>query len=115
MDDVEELVLLNNQFIEAFRRGSWPTLEPILSENFRYLNGKTGEEWSIYEYAVDLASHPVPALAIDQVVVHVDGGTAIVSARSSSVAGRYSRYLDTYERRNGAWECVHACVWPLGA
>jgi ketosteroid isomerase-like protein len=60
-----------------------------------------------------LRSHAAPALAIDQVVVHVDGDTAVVSARSSRQPGTYSRYLDTYERRGDEWLCVHACVWPL--
>jgi ketosteroid isomerase-like protein len=54
---------------------------------------------------------PAPTLTIDQVVVHVCGDTAIVSARSNVQPGRYSRYLDTYERRDGRWVCVHACVW----
>src|SRR6266498_528932 len=27
--------------------------------------------------------------------------------------GKYSRYVDTYERRGDRWFCVHACVWPL--
>ena len=56
---------------------------------------------------------PLGGLSIDQVVVHVDGNTAVVSARSSRKAGSYSRYVDGYERRNGGWVCIHACVWPL--
>jgi hypothetical protein len=115
MDDTAELVILNNQFIEAFRRGSWATLEPILSDGFGYLDGSTGKIWSRRRYSVDLVANPVPMLTIDQVVVHVDGDAAIVSARSSTAAGRFSRYLDSYERRHGVWECVHACVWPLSS
>jgi hypothetical protein len=49
----------------------------------------------------------------DQVVIHVDGDTAIVSARSRPCAGHYNRYLDSYRRRGDGWVCVHACVWPL--
>jgi hypothetical protein len=45
--------------------------------------------------------------------VHIDGDTAVVSARSFSRPGRFNRYVDTYERRDGRWLCVHACVWPL--
>jgi hypothetical protein len=48
-------------------------------------------------------------------VVHVDGDVAVVSARSSARPGRYSRYVDTYERRPEGWRCVHACVWPLAS
>jgi len=113
VDDVQALTDLNLQFIEAFRQGSWELLEPILSPSFSYLDGATGEVWAHDRYVEDLRSSPSPSLAIDQVAVHVDGDTAIVSARTSAQPGRYSRYVDTYERRGDGWLCVHACVWPL--
>ena len=34
MDDKQSLSRLNEQFIEAFRQGSWDLLEPILSPSF---------------------------------------------------------------------------------
>jgi hypothetical protein len=113
MDDKQVLSRLNDQFIEAFRQGSWEMLEPILSLSFSYLDGATGETWSHERYVENLRSHPAPALTIDQVAVHVDGNTAVVSARTSRQPGTFSRYIDTYERRDGGWLCVHACVWPL--
>jgi hypothetical protein len=113
MDDVSTLTELNARFIEAFRRGSWGLLEPILSPSFSYLDGASGEVWPHSRYVENLEAHPSPALEIDQLAVHVDGDTAVVSARSSRQPGRYSRYVDTYERRDGTWVCIHACVWPL--
>lgn len=113
MDDTAVLTELNERFIESFRQGSWQMLKPILSPSFSYLNGATGETLAIEPYAESLEGNPVPALTIDQVVVHVDGDSAVVSARTSREAGRYSRYVDTYERRDGSWVCTHACVWPL--
>jgi hypothetical protein len=115
MDDTTVLTELNTQFIDAFRKGSWELLAPILSPGFRYLDGATGDEWPHARYVENLRSNPAPALALDQVVVHLDGNTAVVSARTSRQPGRYSRYVDTYERRDGGWVCVHACVWPLPA
>ena len=100
-DDEAVLRVLNEQFIEAFRRGSWELLEPILSSSFGYLDGATGEVRSHERYVENLESNPAPALAIDQVVVHVDGDTAVVSARTSRLPGRYGRYVDTYARRAG--------------
>jgi hypothetical protein len=50
VDDTEALTKLNLQFIEAFRRGSWELLEPILSPSFSYLDGATGEVWSHERY-----------------------------------------------------------------
>jgi hypothetical protein len=113
MEDIDALTTLNVRFIEAFRDGSWQKLQPILSPSFRYLDGTTGEAWSHDRYVDNLDGHPSPSLAFDQLVIHVDGGTAVVSARTSRRAGRYSRYVDTYERRGDRWVCVHACLWPL--
>jgi Domain of unknown function (DUF4440) len=113
MDDTPELERLNEQFIEAFRQGSWELLEPILASSFSYLDGATGEVWEHSRYVDNLQNHPAPALALDQVVTHVDGDTAVVSGRTSRQPGSYKRYLDTYERRPDGWRCVHACVWPL--
>jgi ketosteroid isomerase-like protein len=113
VDDIEALTRLNEQFIEAFRRGSWDLLAPVLSPSFSYLDGRSGEVWAHERYVENLESNPSPGLAIDQVVVHVDGNAAIVSARTSRQRGRYARYVDTYERSDDGWRCIHACVWPL--
>jgi Domain of unknown function (DUF4440) len=112
VDDKQALLELNEQFIDAFRNGSWEQLRPVLSPSFSYLDGATGEVWEMERYIENLRANPSPELAIDQVVVHVDGDTAIVSARTSRPERR-GRYVDTYARREFGWECVHACVWPL--
>jgi hypothetical protein len=113
IDDVEVLADLNLRFIAAFRHGSWKLLEPILSPHFSYLDGATGEVWDQRRYMEDLDGNPLPTIEIDQVVIHVDGAVGIVSARSFTRPGASNRYVDTYERREGGWACVHACVWPL--
>jgi hypothetical protein len=106
---------LNEQFIEAFRKGSWELLEPILAPSFSYLDGATGEVWEHARYVDSLRDNPAPELRLDQVVIDVDGGTEVVSGRTSRQARVYKRYLDTYERRPDGWRCIHACVWPLAA
>jgi hypothetical protein len=115
MDDVAALIARNDEFIEACRNGSWAQLRPVLAGEFRYLDGRTGEPWDEPRYIADLEQHAAPSLAIDGVVMHVAGNTAVVSARttSSTRPGKANRYVDTYERRDGEWLCVHACVWPL--
>jgi Domain of unknown function (DUF4440) len=113
MDDAGDLAALNEQFIEAFRQGSWELLAPILAPSFAYLDGATGEVWEHTRYVESLRGHPAPALALDQVVIHIDGDTAVVSGRTSRQPGTHRRYLDTYERLPEGWRCVHACVWPL--
>lgn len=112
--DMAALTDLNERFIDAFRKGQWALLKPILTPGFTYLDGATGELWPLERYIADLEGAPLPTIEIDQVRVHVDGDTAIVSARSITRPGQFNRYVDTYERRAGVWLCVHACVWPLG-
>jgi hypothetical protein len=92
--------------------GSWEQLQPILSPSFSYLDGATGEVWTLERYIESLRANPSPSLTIDQVIVHVDGNTAVVSGRTSR-PGRSGRYVVTYERRSSGWECVHASVWPV--
>jgi len=112
--DVGELAACNEEFIEACRVGSWEQLRALLGHDFRYLDGRTGELWEEERYVEDLRHNPAPSLAIDEVVIHVAGNTGTVSARSRVVGRAHrNRYLDTYERRDGRWVCVHACVWPL--
>lgn len=113
MDDTALLRTLNDQFIEAWRQGSWELLEPILTPQFAYLNGATGEPMDLPRYIEFLKTGAQPGLQIDQVVIHVVGDHAVVSARSTPEPGRHNRYLDTYVRREGSWRCIHATVWPL--
>src|ERR1039457_4618807 len=114
MDDVSQLLELNEQFIDACRKGSWDMLRPILSPSFGYIDGTTGEVWERQQYIDDIEGQPAPGLGIDQVAVHVDGDTAGVSARGlGRPAGRSPGSGDTYEGRAGGWRCVHAGVWPL--
>jgi len=117
VDDIAALTARNEHFIDACREGSWERLRVILDSEFRYLDGRTGETWDEDRYVADLRDNPAPSLVIDEVVIHVAGDTATVSARTRSAArpGRPNRYLDTYRRRDGHWLCVHACVWPLPA
>ena len=111
-DDVETLTDLNERFIAACRQGSWEELRNVLSDGFKYVDGTTGEAWDEARYISDLRANPVPALSIDQVVVHVAGDTAGVSARTSNGTGKHNRYLDVYAREAHGWKCVQACVWP---
>jgi hypothetical protein len=113
VDDVEILTELNQQFVEACRVGSCEGLESLFSPSFVYLDGATGEVWDVERFIKDLCENPAPTVRIDQLVIHVDGNTAAVSARSLRLPSSSNRYLDTYERRGEEWRCVHSCVWPL--
>jgi hypothetical protein len=93
--------------------GSWEDLSHVLSDRFAYVDGSTGERWDMSRHIADLREHPSPGLTVDQVVVHVAGDTAGVSARSTAGTGSFNRYLDVYAREGGTWTCVQACVWPL--
>jgi hypothetical protein len=58
MEDIVELEGMNEQFIEAFRQGSWELLEPILAPSFSYLDGATGEVWSTPATSTTYAAIP---------------------------------------------------------
>ncbi len=117
MNDVEALSARNRQFIDACRAGSWDLLREILADEFCYLDGRTGEVWEEARYVADLGANPAPTLTVDELAIHVAGDTATVSARTTNAdtPDRHNRYLDTYQRRDGDWVCVHACVWPLSS
>ncbi len=85
-------------------------LRPILSPSFAFLDGATGEIWSRDRYVETLEMNPLPSLAIDQLSIHIDGNAAVVSARSSGRPGRYSRYVDTYERHESETVDLDACL-----
>jgi hypothetical protein len=114
VDDVAELTELNKTFIEAFEKGSWETLQPVLSPGFSYIDGNTGEVWGMDQYIADVRIG-LPTLEYDQVAIHVDGDAAVVSARTWIKPGRYNRYVDSYIKRDGRWMCYHACVWLLAS
>jgi hypothetical protein len=113
VSEIDDLAGINYRFIEAFRRGSWELLEPILAPEFSYLDGATGETWSMDRYVGTLDGRPRPTIDFDQLRIHVVGDLAVVSARTFTGPGLFNRYIDTYQRRRGRWRCVHACVWPL--
>ena len=115
VDDIVRLRLLNDRFIEACRKGSWAMLQPVLSPEFRYLDGVTGEVWDMADYIAYLEANPAPSLTIDQVTISVASSTAVVSARTNHESGPSNRYVDTYQRDGDEWLCVHACVWPLAS
>jgi hypothetical protein len=87
VDDIAALTARNEHFIEACRRGSWEQLRQILGRDFRYLDGRTGQVWDPNRYAADLLHNPAPSLAIGEVVIHVAGNTATVSAAPAATPG----------------------------
>jgi hypothetical protein len=111
--DETNLADLNQRFISACRLGSWEQLSLVLSDQFVYVDGLTGDRWEMSRYIEDLRANPSPNLGVDQVVVHVAGDTGSVTARSSNGSGRFNRYVDVYAREQDGWKCVQACVWPL--
>src|SRR6266568_7710534 len=73
VDDRAELRVLNEEFVAACRAGSWERLRVIVDEEFRYLEGRTGQRWDEARYVADLRAHPSPSLRFDEVDIHVAG------------------------------------------
>ena len=72
---------------------------PLLARSCSYLNGATGKTCDMERYVKHLKENLALSLTIDQVVIHVDGDTAVVSARAWPRPSQTNRYLETYERR----------------
>ncbi len=103
MDDIATLTELDLWFIEAFRGGSWELLPAEPFAIFLVPGWSHGEVWTEERYIENLRNNPLPSIEIDQVVIHIDGDVAVVSARSSSSSELHNRYVDTYTRGEDAW------------
>jgi hypothetical protein len=115
VDDIAALAARDEHVTGACRQGPREQLGQMLGSGVRYLGGRAGEAWDEDRYAANLRHNPAPSPAIGQVVIHIAGSTAAVSAhtRSDTRPRRHSRYPGTCERRGGHWVCLHGCVWPL--
>jgi hypothetical protein len=113
VDDTKSIIGLNNQFIEAFRHGSWDLLAPILSPSFVYLDGNTGDVTDRDTYAKTWTAIRFPSSSSTRswCMSTVTRRSCPPVRRSSPVVT--SRYVDSYERRDSRWTCSHAYVWRL--
>jgi ketosteroid isomerase-like protein len=114
VDDDARLIELNRQFIEGFRLGSWSMVDAILSPDFVYLDGVTGEAHDRAAYQASMTG-PLPTLAVDEVGLHRSGDVAVVTGRTTRDGQVFRRYVDTWVRTDGdpGWTCIHGCLWPL--
>lgn len=111
-DDIATLTALNAKFIGAWQVGSLEDLDAVLDTEFVVLDGITGEVTDRAAYRAGMAG-PNPTLAVDQVVVHVTGDTAVVSGRTTRDGASYRRYVDVYRRGPDGWTCVFGCPWSI--
>lgn len=120
-DDVAELTALNALFIDAVLRGDLNDLNKVLTSDFQFMVGSTGEIWDRDKYDAEICipGHYV-SLTFDQLYIQVNGDAATVSARTHAVRrdngqeiSGTARYVDVYTRIDGRWWCVFAGLWRV--
>jgi ketosteroid isomerase-like protein len=112
--DVDELLALNGDYIDAVKRSDVRQFEKILAADFLCSN-PDGSLVDKSAFLMQIGQPPtITGLAADDVRVRVLGDVAIIHARTSyQTAGgelRHGRYTDVWQRRNGNWVAVSAHV-----
>src|SRR5438105_9080918 len=109
-NDIDELTLLNRDYIHSVQHGDVRRFDEILAEDFLCSN----PDGSLVDKNQFLTQTGRPvtisALAAEDVKVRIIGDVAIIHARISYITAdgeqRYGRYTDVWARRNGKWLAV---------
>jgi ketosteroid isomerase-like protein len=112
--DLDELIELNHQYIEAVQQSDVGRFDRILADDFLASN----PDGSLVDKQQFLAQTALPVtisgLAALDVRVRILGDVAIIHARTSYTTAngdpRNGRYTDIWARREGRWLAVAAHV-----
>jgi ketosteroid isomerase-like protein len=113
-NDIDELTLLNRDYVHSVRHGDVRRFDEILAEDFLCSN----PDGSLVDKNQFLAQTARPVtisgLSVHDVRVRILGEVAIIHARTSYTTAdgepRNGRYTDVWARRNGKWLAVSAHV-----
>jgi ketosteroid isomerase-like protein len=113
-NDIDELTLLNRDYVHSVRHGDVRRFDEILAEDFPCSN----PDGSLVDKNQFLAQTARPVtisgLSVHDVRVRILGEVAIIHARTSYTTAdgepRNGRYTDVWARRNGKWLAVSAQV-----
>jgi hypothetical protein len=111
---VEELLVLNQSYLDAIMQRDASRFEEILAADFLCSN----PDGSVVDKPGFLAQIAQPltisGLSADDIRVRVLGNIAIIHARTTyqTLVGdqRHGRYTDVWQLRNGTWQAVAAHV-----
>ena len=112
--DIDELTVLNRDYVDSVQNSDVKRFDEILAEDFYCSN----PDKSLVDRAGFLKQTAMPVtiknLIADEVKIRVMGDFAIIHARTSytTAAGQPAsgRYTDCWARQNGRWLAVSAHV-----
>jgi ketosteroid isomerase-like protein len=112
--DLDELIELNHEYIQAVQRGDVSRFDQILADDFLASN----PDGSLVDKRQFLVQTALPVtisgLAALDVRVRILGDVAIIHARTSYTTAngdaRGGRYTDIWARRDGRWLAIAAHV-----
>lgn len=122
-DDEAALLELNQRWLQSYPGKDVDTLDRILADDFIQYRAQTGERTgkAAFLAGVREGKAVIESVESDEVWVHIDGDTALVTGRSHlvrrSAEGRtkvINRYLDVYVKRDGIWRAIAAKVTRVG-
>ncbi len=112
--DLDQLVALNRDYIDAVQHGDVGRFDEILAEDFLCSNpdGSLVDKQQFLEQTARPVT--ISDLSVQDVRVRILGDVAIVHARTSFTTAtgeqRRGRYTDVWVRRDGTWLAVSAHV-----
>lgn len=122
-DDETHLLELNERWLQAYPGKDVEALDRILADDFVQYRAQTGERTDKAAFLAGIRDGKavIESVQSDEVWVHVDGDTALVTGRSQLIRrnaeGRVkviNRYLDVYVKRDGTWRAIAAKVTRIG-
>jgi ketosteroid isomerase-like protein len=112
--DIDELTVLNRDYVASVQNGDVKRFDEILAQDFYCTN----PDKSLVDRAAFLKQTAVPVtirnLIADEVKIRVLGDFAIIHGRTSYITAdgqqAYGRYTDCWAKQHGKWLAVSAHV-----
>jgi hypothetical protein len=117
------LAQLDDLFVRSYYGKDLETLwGKVLDASFAFMDGADGRTVQRPEFdRTCLGQPPFRNLVHDQVATHIEGETAVVTARNryerlidGQWVGFSTRYVDVFRRVGGEWRCFFATVYKVG-
>ncbi|GAA5014591.1 nuclear transport factor 2 family protein [Actinopolymorpha pittospori] len=113
-EDLAILERLNNDYIHSDQTNDVKRFSEFLAEDFIIqIEGVTRNRDEYLDYIAK--PRPFKDLAVHDVNIRILSDVALIHARVTLTTladgvAKQALYTDTYQKRNGTWECVAACA-----
>jgi ketosteroid isomerase-like protein len=120
-DAKSKLFALENVWNQAAQGKDLKALQNLLDDSFVYVDS-SGRLLTKTEVLASVQASPALQVLSESMVVHMHGGTAVVTGiyqtkgveRGKSFIRR-ERFIDTWRYKNGVWMSIASLTTPLGS